>query len=291
MCIFLFLGASLFHYIAAPVATMRSEPNNESEIASQAIFSEEVTLGETQNDWVYVETPLDHYHGWVKRDAICGRQNQFGLDSSKVYAKVNRLKAHVYSVTDTIYGPVMSLPYESKVELIDAESPNSRWVHVQLCNGQKAYIQRGDLDFDMRILNIDEMCQLSTKFLGLPYTWGGRSSFGYDCSGFVQMLYRQMGIRLPRDAKDQMKWDGFSSTTLDQLSPGDLLFFGASIDRITHVGLYLHNGEFIHADVHENAPYIRINRLSDALWNESDTFPFRTFRTLINNSGSDTCNS
>ncbi|MCH9717001.1 MAG: C40 family peptidase, partial [Gammaproteobacteria bacterium] len=49
----------------------------------------------------------------------------------------------------------------------------------------------------------DEMIFLSQKFLGCPYTWGGRSSFGFDCSGFVQMLYKEMGICLPRDSGPQ----------------------------------------------------------------------------------------
>jgi Cell wall-associated hydrolases (invasion-associated proteins) len=70
--------------------------------------------------------------------------------------------------------------------------------------------------------------ELSKRFLELPYTWGGRSSFGYDCSGFVQMLYRQMGIFIPRDAIDQMHWEKFTPIPIEEAQLGDLYFLGPS---------------------------------------------------------------
>ncbi len=270
----LFLStALLYNFVSVPVATMREQPLEDSEIVSQALFSEKVTVEKQRDDWVYIKTSLDNYRGWVKKNTLSDIEIGFPT------AKVNRLQAHVYNTKDTIYGPIMTLAFESRIEVIDQESEDSRWVQV-LCNGEKAYIQRGDLEFSDRLLGQDELCKFSLRFLGLPYTWGGRSSFGYDCSGFVQMLYRQMGIYLPRDSKDQMKWEGFTKTTVEHIQPCDLIFFGKSEDKITHVGMYLHDGKFIHSDVHENKPYIRINTLSDPLWNESEIFPYRTFRTI-----------
>ena len=123
------------------------------------------------------------------------------------------------------------------------------------------------------------MCSLSLNFLNLPYTWGGRSSFGYDCSGFVQMLYRQMGLYIPRDTKDQISWEKFKSIPIEDLSTGDLIFFGIDKDKIRHVGLYLGDQKFIHSTVAENAPYIHISSLRDADWNGPGRFAYRAART------------
>ena len=127
-----------------------------------------------------------------------------------------------------------------------------------------------------------EMCAFSQNFLGLPYTWGGRSSFGYDCSGFVQMLYRQMGIFLPRDSKDQCHWSGFREILEGEIDSGDLIFFGSGINKITHVGMYLEKGKFIHATVAENMPYIRTSSIESVEWRNDGKgrFPFQTIRRL-----------
>ena len=157
---------------------------------------------------------------------------------------------------------------------------SSRWLHVALPSGELVYIQRGDVSFQHILLSLEEMCQYSKNFLGLPYTYGGRSSFGYDCSGYVQMLYRLMGIFIPRDSKDQIHWDGFSPTTVENLHPGDLIFFGPAEDKVGHVGMFLRDEEFIHAGVSTNMPYIRIARLADPDFNGSGRWGYRAFRTI-----------
>ncbi len=104
---------------------------------------------------------------------------------------------------------------------------------------------------------------MAHKFLGITYTWGGVSSFGFDCSGFTQMLERQRGIEMPRDADLQAAWSGVIPVEREDLQPGDLLFFGASAAKITHTGMYLGNGEFIHDTTHDH-PGVQISRLDDS---------------------------
>lgn len=276
-----FVSISLFHFVIAPVVNMRESPNESAEIISQAYFSEEVNVIEEISDWIKIETTIDHYQGWVKSEKICNRKEKFLATSAKKIAKVNRCIAHLYHVPDTIYGPMLTLPFESLLEVTDLKDEiNSRWIKVTLADQREGFIQRGDVTFNIDYISRDQLPSFSLRFQGLPYTWGGRSSFGYDCSGFVQMLYRQMGVYLPRDSKDQAKWEGFKAISINDLSPGDLIFFGLDESKIRHVGMYLGSDQFIHATVAENAPYIHMSCLSDPEWSGSGKWSYRTARTL-----------
>jgi cell wall-associated NlpC family hydrolase len=76
----------------------------------------------------------------------------------------------------------------------------------------------------------------------VPYVWGGASpSTGFDCSGFVMYVFAQIGVSLPHHAASQYNYG--VPVSRDQLAPGDLVFF----DGLGHVGIYIGNGQFIHA--------------------------------------------
>ncbi|MDF2549891.1 MAG: Nlp/P60 [Chlamydiales bacterium] len=94
------------------------------------------------------------------------------------------------------------------------------------------------------------------------------------------MVYRQMGIQLPRNSNHQLHWDGFREVPLEQIEKGDLIFFGQDPQRVCHVGLCLGGGEFIHASVNENKPYLRISHLNDPAWNGSGSLKYRFARRL-----------
>lgn len=276
------LVASILFYVNAPVIDMREQPNDHSEIVSQAYYTEQVNILEETPGWLKIETAVDHYEGWIKNKGLCKRDTAFLSDPDSVIVKVCRCAAHLYGFEDTVFGPMLTLPFDSRLEVLEPKGDsNSRWIKVALVDGREAYIQRGDVTFNTGLLNKAQICSLSVHFLNLPYTWGGRSSFGYDCSGFVQMLYRQMGLYLHRDAKDQIRWKQFKEISISELTAGDLVFFGLDKDKIRHVGLYLGDQKFIHAAVHQYAPYIHINSLTDPFWAGSGYFPYRTARTLI----------
>lgn len=82
-------------------------------------------------------------------------------------------------------------------------------------------------------------------WMGTRYRWGGLSANGVDCSGLTKILYKKQGIDLPRTAKQQYKQG--QPVAREALLPGDLVFFNTSRGPITHVGLYIGNGEFVHA--------------------------------------------
>src|SRR5581483_1429027 len=82
---------------------------------------------------------------------------------------------------------------------------------------------------------------IAMQYLGVPYVWGGASPSGFDCSGFVLYVYAQIGVSLPHSAASQYNYG--VPVSRDQLEPGDLVFF----DGLGHNGIYIGNGQFIHA--------------------------------------------
>lgn len=243
-----------------PVTSIYLQPEQGTEIDSQAIYGSPLTVLEENGEWSRVEA-ADGVIGWVLSSDLA--QNK-SFERGESLRPVKNLFAHVYRFNDTTPAPpLLTLPYGAKVKVLSLEAPRQRWIEIELASGQKGWIQEGDLEWDPKVKSLSEVLTLSRKFLGLPYTWGGTSSYGFDCSGFVQMLYKEMGIGLPRNARDQAKSDLLAPVSREELEPGDLLFFGQS--KITHVGIYLGNGEFIHSGVKEG-PLLRISSLESGMY-------------------------
>ncbi len=257
-------GKSTADVVAVPVANMYSSPSDNADVVSQAILGNNVTTLKKKHKWLQVQT-ADQYTGWVHREVVRANQGQ-AYASGENAAQVTSLFANVYREKDvTAHAPIVTLPFEARVELTNESGQDQRWLPVRLPDGKKGWIQRGDITLAPRLLDIPQSIALAKRFLGIPYLWGGRSSFGYDCSGFTQMLVRSRGILMPRDADQQAAWSGVAPVERRDLQPGDLLFFGESGQKITHTGMYIGNGEFIH-DTTNTHPMVQISRLDDQPW-------------------------
>lgn len=100
---------------------------------------------------------------------------------------------------------------------------------------------------------------LAKQYLGVPYVYGGSTpGGGFDCSGFVYYVFGQMGVRLPRCADDQYLVG--RPVSKENLQPGDLVFFSADGIEVSHVGIYLQGGEFIHASSNSCITYDTLER-------------------------------
>ncbi len=258
----LFAAALPNAVVLQPVANMYSRPTQDADVVSQAIYASNVLLLDQREGWAHIRT-ADDYTGWTPLAAL--RPGPPYAAGGRV-AEVTSLFAHIYREADvTRHAPILTAPFETRLEVVAEPAENARWLRVRLPDDRSGWVQTGDLAFDARPLTIPEMLALARRFLGLPYTWGGTSSFGYDCSGFAQMLCRRRGVRLPRDAQPQADFGGAAPVAKDDLAPGDLLYFGSSDKHITHTGIYLGEGKFINATTWQT-PMVRIDDLADPHW-------------------------
>ncbi|MBZ5583270.1 MAG: C40 family peptidase [Acidobacteriia bacterium] len=248
--------------VLQPVANMYSKPSPDADVVSQAIYGANVGILDQQEGWARIRTP-DDYTGWVPASSL--RAGAAYAAAGRV-AEVRSLFAHLYREADvTRHAPLLTVPFETRLEAVSDPKENGRWISVRLPDDRSGWVQTADVNFDPKPLSIPEMLEFSKRFLGLPYTWGGTSSYGYDCSGFVQMLERRRGVLMPRDAQPQADWSGVMPVERKDLRPGDLLYFGSSAQHITHTGMYLGEGKFIDATTYET-PMVRIDDLENPRW-------------------------
>jgi len=248
--------------ITSPAANMYSRPRADADVVSQAVFGANVGIVKRHGPWLRIRT-ADSYMGWVTAGSLSKRKP---YAAAPPFVQVESLFANVYREADiTKHRPVITVPFEARLEVLPQREEDARWLTVRLPSGRKAWIQRGDVTADPKPRPLAEVVEFSRRFLGLPYLWGGTSTFGYDCSGFTQMLYRRHGVELPRDASQQAAWSGLTQVARDQLRPGDLLYFGDTPDKITHTGMFIGNGAFIDATPWEH-PVVQIDRLDDPHW-------------------------
>lgn len=282
------------------VANLRVTPSNQAELASQILLGSTVDLLQRQNGYYRVRTP-EGYIGWVSASSITpmspseatrwksARKIIITADFGHSYAQPN---LHSLRVSDLVMGNL----------LIVLDQSNG-FYHVQYPDGRLAYINGNlvspfDEWLDTRNVTAENVLGVAKSMMGIPYLWGGTSVKGVDCSGFTKTAYFMNGIIIPRDASQQVLVGEpiaiLSADTLDtqkalrNLRPADLLFFasggGRAPDaRITHVALYLGNGEFIHS-----AGTVRINSMLPNAPNYDD-FQSRTLvsaRRYIGQQGS-----
>ena len=248
--------------VRQPVTNMYRGPSEDAEVVSQAIYGANVSVLEQKEGWAHIRTS-DEYTGWTPLNALILGP---AYPSTGKIAEVQSLFAHIYrEASVTHHAPLLTVPFESRLEVVGDPQADSRWLQVRLADDRSGWIQAGDVSLTPKKMTIPEMLEFSKRFLGLPYTWGGTSSYGYDCSGFSQMLGRRRGLNMPRDAQPQAEWSGVVAVDRKDLQPGDLLYFGSSEKKITHTGIYLGDGKFINATTYLT-PMVRIDDLNEAHW-------------------------
>lgn len=258
--------------VTSAVENMHRLSSADTDVVSQAILGTNVRLLKKERnaageDWYEVETP-DTYTGWIAAPAlrVLGAGEAPYASSGRVFV-VGALLANTYREPDvTKHKPLKVAPISAILEITGEKG--ERWLEVRLPCGAKAWIQRGDggvreAPWAWPRRPVEDMVALAKRFLGLPYTWGGTSPLGLDCSGFVQLVYKMSGIPILRDADIQMEKSGLAEVAKGEERAGDLVFFGSR--GIGHVGMMIDGEFFINATTHET-PAVRIDRLEDDYW-------------------------
>ncbi|MGY0691727.1 C40 family peptidase [Virgibacillus sp. FSP13] len=107
--------------------------------------------------------------------------------------------------------------------------------------------------------NNAQIAQVATQYIGTPYVWGGESPDGFDCSGFIQYVFQTQGITTPRTVGDMWNF----SQSVGNPSIGDLVFFETYKPGPSHMGIYLGDGEFIHAGESRG---VEISKMNNSYW-------------------------
>lgn len=223
--------ALAFGMVVIPVTDMRKDPRFRTERVHQLIFGEFVKVLIFENEYALVKDVRTGFIGYVQRSHMIffskddmGQIEQKGTQIivSERFSKIEFNNREIF------------IPFGSK---LFANQSGKFW-HTSLPNGYTIKVPSGDVSAKTSFDDVEKKWHL---FLGTPYLWGGASSYGYDCSGYVGRLYDYAGIQIPRDADLQQS---FSCKTEEKdLKFGDLIFFPG------HVGMYIENGNMAHANL------------------------------------------
>ncbi|HOT96378.1 MAG TPA: C40 family peptidase [bacterium] len=237
--------------ITVSTALLRRGPSEKEEIIDQGLLGEPLTILKDTNYFDLVQL-ADGYIGYMDGGSVAAMTRQ-ELAAWQERPKVIYWKkwGEIHSEKRAASFPVSDIVLGTSVALVRKEG---KWLRVVLPDGREGYLHRDEVISAERFNHQpkpkpEELVETARQFTGYPYLWGGRSTKGFDCSGLTGTVYKLHGISLPRDANMQVHagrevlWD----STYAALQPGDLLFFGRSIKHISHVGMYLGNGKFIHA--------------------------------------------
>ena len=212
------------------IIPMRSEATDLSEMVNQVLFGEQYKIIESRKKFSKIRLAHDKYEGW-----ICNKQ-LLEIDKVDYDALISSEKNYTTDVLD----------------IIKSDSFQTIVMGSVLPEIQDSTFRFNNLDYTFEGLSTSgkqEKGMLITNammYLNSPYLWGGRTPFGIDCSGLLQMVYRLSGFGLPRDADDQAEI-GTTLSFIEESEPGDLAFFDNTEGKIVHVGIILENNHVLHA--------------------------------------------
>lgn len=242
------LGERMWGLATISVANIYAKASNVSELVSQVLMGTPVKVLERKNEWLHIQTP-EQYIGWIDGSGL----QLLTAKDMDAWKKSNRylfkkLSGYAFDKPDPQSNIVTDLVL---CDLLVAESTEKGFLKIRIADGRTGYVKKSDcISFDEwshSEPSVRNILSIAREMMGMPYLWGGASSKAADCSGFVKLAYYSQGIILARDASQQARYgEKIDITNLDNLQPGDLLFFGTSAQHITHVGMYLDKGDFIH---------------------------------------------
>ena len=233
---------------------MRHEPSDRAEMVNQLLYGEQYEILEQEEKWIRIKTIHDSYEGWVDRKQHS--ENKFELlegDYCNAYVTLKHKQRGELSLTPGSFLPSKEILSDFNFEIVEYNQVRK---------------------------NLREACML---FQNAPYLWGGRTPYGIDCSGFTQLVFRIIGVSIPRDASEQVEL-GEQILFIEESNEGDLAFFDNAEGKITHVGI-IRKENGVHKIIHASGR-VRIDNLDhNGIYNEETQSYSHKLRTIkkINN--------
>lgn len=228
------------------IATLRCDPKHSAEVATQCIMGTPLRVIEVVGEWLRVQCP-DNYIAYVPESSVVFLNE----DAFENWRMSKRYIVTVYddrlvtkpkgdeTVSDLVLGNILQV-----------KSKKGKWIELLTPDGRSGWVKTSSVEqFDQwarQNIDLIKIEKTARRMMGSSYLWGGTSTKVTDCSGLTKVSYFSNGIILQRDASQQAL-TGKKIADWHDAQPCDLLFFGNSTTgRVTHVGLYLRDGKYIH---------------------------------------------
>lgn len=245
--------------VTADALRLRSTPTAEGEIlATASNGTNVVVLEEAEDGWYKVNyNSVEGYMSGEYLDVATKADTDLGYGKVDTDGSILNMR----SGASTSFDSLSSIPSGTVLEL---EGVYEGWYKVTYA-GKTGYVSSDYITITTEPATSsssalgEQVVALAEQYLGTPYVLGGNGPSSFDCSGFTKYIYAQFGYSLNRTATDQLQ-NGVS-VSRDELQPGDLVFFKYNTSKpVSHVGIYIGNGEFIHAST--NRYVVQIDQMN-----------------------------
>ncbi|MGZ5429249.1 MAG: serine hydrolase, partial [Thermoanaerobaculia bacterium] len=250
--------------VTSAVENLYVRPDETSSVDDQVILGDRVEILEDAAGFAKVRTAAGEV-AWIPGRALW--RGEAPAPAGAKRARVTSNFAHVYgSPSFTTARPLLTAPMGARMIFSDflegKEGAAYSWVRVSLPDGRAGFVAARDV----ALLPVEENPPLRSssswisfgkRFLGAPYTWGGTTPLGFDCSGLMARIFSEHGVTLRRNSFEQAFQDPhLVPVAFENLLPGDLLFFGTE-DKIDHEAMWIGDGTVLQSTRH-NVPGVQI---------------------------------